>query len=81
MLESEVASVLGWDSVAARGMWWGRIMAGRVSKSCQRSCWGRQSSHRLGGCLLCIQRRCRSVLYYLNVLLCFAVVVFAWCCG
>ena len=42
VLESELASVLGgWDSVAARGMWWGRIMAGGVSKACQRSCWGR----------------------------------------
>ena len=29
-------SVMGeWDSVAARGMWWWRIMAGGVSKACQ----------------------------------------------
>jgi len=36
-----------WDSVAVRGVWWWRVMAGRVSKACQRSCWGRKSSHHL----------------------------------
>jgi hypothetical protein len=30
-----------WDSEAARGMWWGCIMAGGVPEVCQRLCWGR----------------------------------------
>jgi len=34
VLESEVDLCWGeWDSVAARGVWWGRIMAGGVSKN------------------------------------------------
>jgi hypothetical protein len=41
VLESEIDLCWGeWDSVAARGMCWGRIMSGGVSKTCQRSCWG-----------------------------------------
>ena len=42
VLESEVDLCWGErDSEAARSVWWGRIMAGGVSKACQRSCFGR----------------------------------------
>ena len=55
MLESEVSLCWGeWDSAAAMGTWWGRIMAGGVSKACQKSYWGRLSSYRSSGFLLCL---------------------------
>ena len=57
------------------------ITAGVVSKVCQRLCWGRWLSRHLGGCFLCVRRRCKIILWYLGVFLCFVVVVSAWCCG
>jgi len=42
VLELEVAFCWGeWDIAAARGTWWGRVMAGGVLKACQRSYWRR----------------------------------------
>jgi hypothetical protein len=57
------------------------ITVGVVLKVCQRLCWGRWLSRRLGDCFLCIRRRCENVLLYLGVFLCFVVVISAWCCG
>jgi hypothetical protein len=44
-------------------------MVGGVSLLCQRSCWGRVSCRRLGGCHLCVLCKCGSVPGCLNVIL------------
>jgi len=59
----------------------GVFMAGGVLEELQRLCWGIWCVRRFSGYCSSILRKCKTVLLRSDVTLCFAVVVFALCCG